>query len=364
MTTARLTTPRHHRTIGYLGWTGYGNMGDEAIHQALLESLPSLDFVPVPLGPAAALRASNRVRVLRHSPLLLGGGTVLGRRIWRFHLRQALALSARQPAFMLGAGVEDPAFARLGHLSEQRELPRWRALLRHFDEVTVRGPRSAELLGDVGIAARVIGDPALLLDLEAASSVPDSGTEAPLLGVNLGVSDDLWGHDQPHVVEEVAATLRRLSAGAWRFRALVVNPADRPDAVAVGIAAGLDDSRWEIIDASDPHTYLAAVAPCRLVIAERLHAAVLAARVGVPPITLEYQPKCRDFLRSIGLESLALRTDRLHAGALTELVEATDASYDATTAVLRQQVERLRASLTEEVGRIAGRLIPLEVARG
>jgi polysaccharide pyruvyl transferase WcaK-like protein len=361
-------TPRQrYETVGYLGWTGYGNMGDEAIHQALVHSLPGLDLVPVPLGPRAAVRAGRRLRVLRHSPLLLGGGTVLGRRIWRLHLRQALALSARVPALMLGAGVEDPTFARIGHLSERHELPRWRSLLGRFEEVTVRGPRSAELLHDVGIPARVVGDPALLLN-------PDEGEhrqlaeihqaplldDAPLLGVNLGVSDDLWGHDQARVVTEVAEVVRRMAPAGWRFRALVVNPADRDDAVRCGQQAGLSEERWEIVEASDPWTYLAAVQPCRLVIAERLHAGVLAARAGVAPITLEYQPKCRDFLRSVGLEHLAVRTDQVAAGALFDLVEATDADLPTVTANLRHHVATLRSALGDEVSRIATRLAGVE----
>jgi polysaccharide pyruvyl transferase WcaK-like protein len=257
-------------------------------------------------------------------------------------------------------------------LSERHELPKWRGLLRHFGDVTVRGPRSAELLADVGIQSRVVGDPALLLDpaegtigaaITGETATRERGTGgAPLLGVNLGVSDDLWGHDQAHVVDEVAVALKKLAQSGWRFRALVVNPADRPDAVRCGRMAGLSAERWDIVDAAEPQAYLRAVEPCRLLIAERLHAGVLAARMGVPPITLEYQPKCRDFLRSVGLERLGLRTDALSADALLDLVGASDAEHHAITETLGQRVGALRATLATEAQTIAARAAGTQAA--
>ena len=115
--------PEPIRSFGYLGWTGFANMGDEAIHQAVAGAVPEVELVPVPLGPVGLLRAAGRLRALRRSPLLLGGGTVVGRRIWRLHLHQALALSARVPPHMIGVGVEDPSFARAGHLSDAGSWP-------------------------------------------------------------------------------------------------------------------------------------------------------------------------------------------------------------------------------------------------
>jgi hypothetical protein len=351
-------------TAGYLGWTGHANMGDEAIRQAVVGALPGVELIEVPLGMRATVRAVHRIPGLRRGPLVLGGGTVLGRRIWRYHLRQAFALTGGG-AHMLGAGVEDPAFERPGHLSEGRELPRWRGLLAGFDAVTVRGPRSAELLADAGIDATVIGDPALLLDPPATGEIGSAtgpAADGRLLGVNLGVSDDLWGHDQAGVVEAVAATVAGLSRDGWRFRVLVVNPADADDARRCGQLAGLGPQRWEVVAADDPADYLRAVAPCRVVVAERLHAAVLAVRLGIPTVALEYQPKCRDFMRSVGAEDLSVRTDALDPVDLGGMVADADVGHAVVSAGLTARVAALRVLLLAEADRLGARCRGVEAA--
>lgn len=338
-------------TLGYLGWTSFGNMGDEAINQAIAGRLPDdTRLVPVPLGPLALVGARGRLGELRQSPLVLGGGTVVGRRIWRFHLLQGLALTARSPARMIGAGVEDPAFARQGHLSERRELRRWRRLLDRFARVTVRGPRSAELLAEVGVAAEVVGDPALLLEPPWPENERPEPTDH--IGIALGAADDLWGHDQAAVVDTTAAVLAQLGS-RWRFRFLVVNRGDRPDAERCAAVSGLPPSRWEIVEAAEPDGYQRAVAGCRLVVAERLHAGILAARLGIPPVMLEYQPKCRDFLRSVGQEHLGRRTDRLDVTDLVTLLDDVAGSAGVIAQELESRVNDLRALLLKESAALA-----------
>jgi len=48
-----------------------------------------------------------------------------------------------------------------------------------------------------------------------------------------------------------------------------------------------------------------------LLIAVKLHAAVLASAANVPCVVLEYQPKCLDFAASIGWERFTIRTSHL-----------------------------------------------------
>jgi polysaccharide pyruvyl transferase WcaK-like protein len=320
-------------------------MGDEAIHQAIQGARPDLELFPLPLGLRGAARSLPRLPALSGRRVLLGGGTVVGRRIWRLHLLQALALTRGGAPFMIGAGVEDPSFQRPGHLSERHELRRWRRLLHRFERVTVRGPRSAQLLNDAGIEAEVVGDPALLLD----PTGPVPRPAADLIGINLGVSDDLWGHDQDQVVEAVAGAVRALGRSGWRFRSLVVNESDLVHADRCRTLSGVGPERWETVVAVDPTVYLNAVGACRLVIAERLHAAILAARMAVPIVMLEYQPKCRDFLESVGLDQFGIRTDRLASGALLELIEQVTAVGSPFSALLDRRVNELRGRLAEEM---------------
>ena len=261
-------------SFGYVGWSGRGNLGDDAIFDAVRSRLIPADLVEVPLYPkeVGAFLACGDRAALRTARPLLGGGTVIGRMNWRVHLRTALLLARSRPAVMVGAGVEDPAFSGRHSFGSERELRRWRRVLESFDRVTVRGPRSQELLAAVGISSEVVGDPALLLEPVRVVD-PDDRT----IGVALGFGDDLWGHSQDEVVDAVGGAVRELVTRGWRVRFFVVNGEDHDHAVRCAQRAGLDPLRTEFLPATEPAVFLEHVGRCTVLVGQRLHAVVLAA---------------------------------------------------------------------------------------
>ena len=277
--------------------------------------------------------------------LLLGGGTAIGRRNWRLVLRaNGLLLARSRPWYLVGAGVEDPAFQGRNSFSENGELARWKPVCGRFESVTVRGPRSVELLESVGIPARMVGDPALLHEPETL--VPP---QEKLLGINLGFGDDLWGHDHSRVVDELAGLVKGLAGEDWRVRAIVVNPKDEPAARECLAKAGVTG---EVVTTLTTDQFFTAVGPCTVLVAERLHALVLAAAAGIPLVGLEYQPKCRDFLASVGAAERSVRTDLVTADILRSQVEDLAGQRAAESARLRNEVSHLRALLHDEVEKI------------
>ncbi|MFI5613735.1 polysaccharide pyruvyl transferase family protein [Amycolatopsis sp. NPDC051903] len=330
----------------YVGWTGQGNLGDNAIADALLPRLPGVEPWHVPHEPRAFARrvVADGLRGARERAVLVGGGTVVGRRNWRLLLEATGRLLAwRRPWHLIGIGVEDPAFQGRNSFSAGGELARWRGLCARFDRVTVRGPRSAALLESVGVPAEVVGDPALLHEPEPVAP------QEKLLGVNLGFGDDLWGHDHGRVVEAVADLVRGLAADGWTARFLVIN---RKDRVFADEAVRLAAVPAEIRAADTVPEYFAAVGDCTALVAERLHALVLAAAAAVPVVGLEYQPKCADFLASVGAEEHCVRTDRVTPGLLREHVDALAEGRAAESARLLGEVGELRARLRDELARI------------
>ena len=223
--------------LAYIGWSGRGNLGDDAIFDAIASRLRPAAVREVPLYPAelARLALHGGAFRFRHAHPILGGGTVIGRSNWRVHVRTALALARARPAVMIGAGVEDPAFSGTHSFGSPHELARWRGLLERFDRVTVRGPRSQALLADAGIVSDVVGDPALLLE-PSGQIEPEDRT----LGVALGFGDDLWGHSQQRVVDAVASALKDLEQRKWRIRFFTVNAEDRASAASCARLADLD----------------------------------------------------------------------------------------------------------------------------
>lgn len=341
-------------TILYVGWTGQGNLGDDAIADALTPRLPNVEpwHVPVDLTGFARRVLAGGLRGAGARTLLLGGGTVIGRRNWRILLTTTGALLARRrPWYLIGAGVEDPAFQGRNSFSGNGELGRWVELCQRFDRVTVRGPRSAELLASVGVTAPVVGDPALLHEPATAPAPRDR-----LLGVNLGFGDDLWGHDHDRVLDAVADTIRTLATERWSSRLLVINPKDLPYARECARRAAVPDDRIEIRTTATVPDYLAAVGDCTVLVAERLHALVLGAAAGVPLVGLEYQPKVADFLASVGAGEWSCRTDDLDATGLCQWVEALAGRRDGESARLAVRVGALRGLLRAELDRMRGRL--------
>lgn len=325
--------------VAYLGWHGKANLGDDALYDAVSSQLPGATLLDLPRLPQERIYAAvtGLNRSLRHSPLVVGGGTVVGRRHWRQLIQRGLSLAKDEGGYAIGVGVEDPIFQGRRSGSENDELKRWAPVLSDFHIVSVRGPRSAELLSDVGVDVQISGDPALLLPR------PDVVPEEGLIGVNLGFGDDLWGHDPMTLANEVAGAITQLSSKGYRFVGILMNPSDTrwTELALDGVAA-------DTLHPADPVTAAHELARCSAVIVSRLHAGILASLSDTPLISLEYQPKCRDFALSIDDERSLIRTDELRSGALVDRVVATLADSANIRAKTRAAVSGLRQRLDTE----------------
>jgi polysaccharide pyruvyl transferase WcaK-like protein len=284
-------------------------------------------------------------RWLPQSSLLIGGGTIAGRSRWREFVARGVSITGSNDSFAIGIGVEDPAFQ--GHLSgsEDGELARWVPILSKFQSVSVRGPRSAELLADVGLDVRVSGDPALLLPR------PDIAAEDGLIGVNLGFGDDLWGHDPDTLATELSVAMKQLSAQGHRFVGILMNGDDKAWTERV-----LDGIPADIVRPHDAAAAAAEFARCSLAIVSRLHAGILASLSETPLIVVEYQPKCRDFALSIDDERSLIRTDVLRGGEVVDRVQAALADAQAIRAKTRAAVADLRQRLESDYADVRSRL--------
>src|SRR5680860_115273 len=88
------------------------------------------------------------------------------------------------------------------------------------------------------------------------------------------------------------------------------HPDDDGPIIQIGRHAGHSDLPY-LAAYDDLEAALSLMASADLVVAARLHAAVLAAAASTPFVALEYRPKVMDFARSVGFEDLTLRTDQM-----------------------------------------------------
>ncbi len=323
--------------FGYLGWIGQSNLGDDAIADVLGRQLAPLDLIQAPMSVSELIHLRTEVtrrEALARRRLLLGGGTVIGRANWRLNLAISLRACRGGAAVMIGAGVEDPTFRGRRSFSSFGELKRWRHVLERFESVTVRGPRSAELCAGIGIEARVVGDPALLATMTARPS-----SEGPVV-VSLGYGDSLRGGDQATVVATIAASLA--ARPDRHVVAVSVNPSDREWANRLADILGSQVTR---ADAFDLATFDRVIDGASCVVAERLHAGILAAAAGFAPVMIGYQPKVDDFAGSVGLS--VHRTDDLDRDRLVAAIES--GTEGAAMSSVVAAVDVLRAKLALEI---------------
>lgn len=342
-------------TVAYLGWHGLGNLGDDAIYDAVRGQLRGATFLDLPRLPhqliyATVTAAMGLNRSLRRSSQVVGGGTLVGRSQWRLLVNRGLALTKDNASYAIGVGVEDPAFGGRNSGSGRGELTRWAPILSKFRTVSVRGPRSAELLSDIGLDVEVSGDPALLLPRPAVT--PEDG----VIGVNLGFGDDLWGHDPTQLADEVAGAVKQLSSHGYRFVGILMNPEDRRWTEM----ALRDIPELEMVLPANPDAAARELARCSVAIVTRLHASVLASLSDTPVVSLEYQPKCRDFALAIDDERSLVRTDEVNSGAVVDRVfdaignaSSIRSRKHAAVARLKRRLEGEYAELASELGLVS-----------
>jgi len=356
----------------------HGNLGDKAIVSATADMIrgrledPQLCLVGggsqtywsehgVELIPGGQRGLARQLGVARRSDLVICGGGGLFQdddsRVkmpyWAAHLALIRPLARRLVGFAIGAGP-------LKHASSRRCAA---FALRRLDSVSVRDALAKRVLAPLSDKPiTVVPDPALCLTparaelgdaVLAKHGVPLDGR--PLIGVAVR----RWFHLRSQLIPHKYASrfrLRRIP-GTAQHNELISLVAQALDRLVAEHAAHIvflptynvahegDDFVSEcivermhaaaaacVIRIEDPHLYKRIAGRLSVMFAARMHAAILAASMGTPVVTLSYNPKFQGFLGHIDG----------HAGALTIEEFVTRRAIDELT-------EQLRTALAERV---------------
>ena len=330
---------RHRRpVVAYVGWTGEGNLGDEsmfAMHQSVLGL--AVDLVPIPIVDNNVVLRTLAGRI---DGICLGGGTLIANGFFRHGLEAVMTAAPSARRFMIGVGSESAAYSVGRRANIDQEFAKWRPLLAEFDQVRVRGPLSVQTLGGIGVSAVHTGDPALLLPRLPVDPVDG------LVGLNVGITDDQWGGGHLPPADLLNSLIDTTLGMGASVRLLPTTEADF--AFMTDVVRARPDQHLEMMTKmpSVPEL-LHAMAGCRTVIGMKLHALILAASQRVPVIAIEYRPKCRDFMATLGLEDVCFRTDDIdvpriqraldhHLERAGSLSAEIGASVDAQAKALRE----------------------------
>jgi polysaccharide pyruvyl transferase WcaK-like protein len=91
---------------------------------------------------------------------------------------------------------------------------------------------------------------------------------------------------------------------------------------------------------------------CHFVVGQRLHCTVLACALGVPNLSLSYQPKCLDFLESIHREDLSVSTRVVTSDGLIERFEWLCSEASRLTMEIARAIGALQAKQKQRADRL------------
>jgi hypothetical protein len=338
----RLAVARQAKArIAYLGLDGGGNLGDDAMRELVEDRLAGCRLEPLTSAWLERRLCRAGLSGPRYfSAGLLGGGTLISPSEFE---RTRGAVDTGIAMWAVGTGVGSSGFEMTGEV----DISAWRPVLERFAYVGVRGPRSARRLAELGVESEVVGDLALGLAVDRALT---PAHERPTIAVNLGGSPGAvaeWSVEED-VLAAAASALRPLADAGWRIVPFAMAPGDMPVLERLQSLLG---SNSVVLRPRTAAELMATLASCRMTLAMRLHAAVLSACAGVPPLMLAYRDKCADFMDSVEMTEWTLDPHRELSGLPARLDK------------LEARADRLRAPLlarAQELGRRShGRLAAL-----
>ena len=320
------------------GAYGRGNAGDDAILEAILQEMRSIDPdmpITVLTKDPKATRLTYRVRTagrmdvltwkkaMRHAGLYINGGgsliqDVTSRRSLWFYLHNIQAAhKAGCKVQMYGCGI-GPV------LREQHRKLAASVLNASVDVITLREPDSLKELQSMGVTKPEIlltADPALTLPAASEDEIDSVLLRAgiPPHGKYLCFALRNWKG-----FEDKAPLFAQAAKYAYETYSLMPVFAaveKHLDPVAGRLAAaGLDIPHYFLDDAGSAGTIIGALSRMQAVVSMRLHALIFAAGQGIPLAGVVYDPKVSAFLRYIGQENF-LDLDALTADALKAMID-------------------------------------------
>lgn len=351
--------------MAILGYYGYRNSGDEAILEALVETIrqmkPQTNFIVLTKNPketrlrhqVASCHRFNICRlfnILKHSRLFLAGGGSLiqdntsTRSILYYltMLRLARMCGARTMLFANG----------LGPISHAANRKRTLKVLGTLDAITLRDSDSMEEARQIGIQnahITITADPALLLD---ASSDAETLSLMAKHGVPqnkelIGFSIRKWANTAAFI--PAIAQLADHAASEYGLYPVFLPMQEPGDSVvSKQIIAHMKHSATLLEQIKNPSLMMGIVGKCNFLVGMRLHSLIYAANRGVPMGGLIYEPKVASFLRDVGqpvLGNIGLSTQE-------EMIVAFDAAYqqrDIYAQVLHDNKIRLQTAARENM---------------
>lgn len=365
----RVTPPRDGVVI--CGAYGRGNAGDDAILEAILKEMRSIDpDMPItvlskdPKSTRLAYRVQSVSRTavfawhhaMRKAKLYINGGGSLiqdvtsRRSLWFYLANIQSAKRAGCRVQMYGCGIGPIIRNRHRALSAK-------ILNTCVDVITLREPDSLEELHSMGVTQPQIvlsADPALTL-LPASEDETDSimlQSGIPPRGKYICFALRNWPG-----FETKAALLGQAANYAYQLYGLTpvfVSVEKHLDPSANRLAAeGLNIPHYFLDNAGSASTMIGILSRMQIVFSMRLHALIFAAGQGIPLAGIVYDPKVSSFLRYIGQKEFcdlhALTIDILKKMVDHAMIQAEHPEQQSAAVAKLRSMEQKNTDMAKEL---------------
>ncbi|MCI8594014.1 MAG: polysaccharide pyruvyl transferase CsaB [Oscillospiraceae bacterium] len=354
----RQNRPKGRDGVLVCGAYGRGNAGDDAILEAILIELRSID-PDLPLwvlsrNPKSTMHTyrTNAIytfalpkflwRMGRTKLYINGGGSLMQdvtsrRSLWFYLFTISAAKALGNKVLMYGCGIGPIRYAQNRRLAAG-------VLQKRVDAITLRDTHSKSVLEELGVTAPEItlsADPTVILPADQGAVI-DAMMENQGLdpgGQYIGFGLRPWPGFSAHT-----AVLAAAADYAYKRHGLtpVFLPIERgKDVEAAKAVAGQVTVPCHVLTETggSSHT-IGLLARMQVVVSMRLHALVFAAGQGVPLVGVVYDPKVSSFLDYVG-QDLYLDLNAVTLPGLTALIDAAVARREDKQFRM-ESVKRLR----------------------
>ncbi len=365
--------------IGIVGNYGNNNNGDEAILLGIIEQVKSVygvvehDIVVFTNNPFQTTerygvvsyplyyKGSHSAQTFFHTLkmnrpvirtldlLIVGGGGILmdyyKTEPFLFGLYGKMAKWSRVPYVVYGCGA-GPIHTKVG-----RTL--LKDLVKHAENVSVRDPKSEQLLKKIGVKRDIalIGDPAFALKPETLKTKNDQIEHVGMTVVPYFDGAYWPTADEEHYERYTSAMAKSIDTLMEKFpnMRLTLFSTKYPHDVDVTkkVYAKLEQRDRVVVNEAhlSPKELLAFIDTQDVIIGTRLHSLYLSVSTKTPIIAIAYHHKVEHFAQMTGLDSLCLEIESVIAHP-EQLVEKMDQLQSDWGGAL-QKIEEVNATLVE-----------------
>jgi polysaccharide pyruvyl transferase WcaK-like protein len=337
--------PVKNKNILYLGWLGYGNIGDDLLYDVFKKMVLSISpdtivnyYCPLP---------NKKIDKKNYDLVVLGGGSLLGKYIAPstspFVLFCLELVKEGIPLAIWGSGLDlrskeytqsiisnykQNVCFEVSNLSPN---PDYSVIVEHSQRTGVRGNITKYLLNSTKV--EVIGDAGIIFD-RVFPNIPDFqefehiSPGNKLVLINWGTSfNRILGQDEQRVEDELKKVVDELLNDGYE---IVIYPVWGKDiAVCKEFAKGFSGRKLKCIDKLYNVFQISnLIKKCRFTINFKLHANILSMAYQKPFICLSYGLKGYDFCDSINSLNLCLPTDSIKEKNILEKINHINSNYN------------------------------------